>query len=355
MMTPAELGWILAVPAAAAGTAVLALALLERLARAGLVRPNYRGRPVVTGLGVALVAGPLAALAVAAAVTAWAATPGSRPGPDLPASASLPAASVGVPAPGGIPSSPGPAGPERRGEAAAGGSAPAAAPGEMAADPAGPLALLLASGPSLLGLVAATALVGLVDDLLDEPVRGWRGHLGAGKALTGGRLKLLILPLLAWTLLPPAPDLPGRALAAALVAASANGMNLLDRRPGRALKAFFAAWLALAASLPAAALVLLPVAVAALVLLPLDLGERAMLGDAGSNALGAALGWALAALAPAGTQAGMLVGLAALHLAGEFHSLSRLIDALPPLRWADRLGTQSLSSPTPQGSSWPKE
>lgn len=326
MTGTATLLWILLLTASAAATALLAAAVRGRLTQARLVRPNYRGRPVVTGVGIALLAGPLAAVALATALA--------------PAS--------------GAPAWTGPLPPWIAPVAAGADGAPGPAPASPAT--ADPLGLVLAGGPSLLALVAATALVGLVDDLLDEPVRGWRGHLAAGAASTGGRLKLVALPVLAWSLVPgPGPGLAGRLLGAGLVAAAANGMNLLDRRPGRALKAFFAAWLALAAGLPPAALALVPVAVAALVLLPLDLEERAMLGDAGSNALGAALGWVLAAFAPAATQGQVLAALVALHLLGEFHSLSRLIDALPPLRWADRLGTRDLSSPTPQGSSWPKE
>ncbi|GAB6875995.1 hypothetical protein [Thermaerobacter litoralis] len=335
--------WLLAslLVLAAGATALMAAAAGRRLAAARLVRPNYRGRPVVTGAGVALLAGPLAVAALAAVLAAL--PPGTTP----PAS--------GAP---GTPTHTLATGPSGPGEILPAGPGGPGDPGGRLPVPA-PLGLVLAAAPSLLALVAATALVGLVDDLLDEPVRGWRGHLAAGAALTGGRLKLLALPLLAFALAPgPGPGLAGRVLAAGLVAAAANGMNLLDRRPGRALKAFFAAWLALAAALPPAALALLPVAVAALVLLPLDLEERAMLGDAGSNALGAALGWAVVTFAPPAAQGTSLVALLLLHLVGEFYSLSRLIDAVPPLRWLDRLGTRP-SAPAPwagpQGSSWSNE
>ena len=295
-------GTLITLVAAAAATALAATGLAQRLARAGLYRLNYRGRPVVTGVGVALLAGPLAAAAAAAllaATPAWGRSP-------------LPAAGVAAR------------------PAAAAGAGPVAGPGHGA----------------LLALLAATALIGLLDDLLDEPVRGWRGHLGraARGRWTGGQLKLVLLPLAAWTL---APGLAAaeRALGALLIAAAANGLNLLDRHPGRALKAFFAAWLLLAAWQPPAAATLLPVAAAALVLLPLDLGERVMLGDAGSNALGAALGWTLAAHLPASGQVSLVAGLLALHLLGEFYSLSRLIAAVPPLRWWDRLGTAAGASP----------
>ena len=63
---------------------------------------------------------------------------------------------------------------------------------------------------------------------------------------------------------------------AVLVGLSANLINQLDTKPGRAVKAY------LAASIPLRA----PKAIAVL-LAPYDLHEMAMLGDAGSNALGA--------------------------------------------------------------------
>jgi hypothetical protein len=62
-----------------------------------------------------------------------------------------------------------------------------------------------------------------------------------------------------------------------------------------------------------------------------------MLGDAGANGLGALLGLALLQHAPQrrGTALGVL---AALTLASEVVSYSRVIDAVPPLRWVDRAG-----------------
>ena len=76
---------------------------------------------------------------------------------------------------------------------------------------------------------------------------------------------------------------------------------------------------------------------AALALLPEDLGERAMLGDAGANALGAMLGASAAGLSrPA--RIALLAGIAGLTAASEKVSFTKVIERTPALRWLDMLG-----------------
>ena len=67
---------------------------------------------------------------------------------------------------------------------------------------------------------------------------------------------------------------------ALLVGLAANALNQLDTRPGRALKAYLVGCVSSPVRRSATAVLLLPY----------DLREMAMLGDAGSNALGALLG-----------------------------------------------------------------
>ena len=76
---------------------------------------------------------------------------------------------------------------------------------------------------------------------------------------------------------------------------------------------------------------------AALALLPEDLGERAMLGDAGANALGAMLGGAATGL-PRPARIALLAGIAALTAASEKVSFTKVIERTPALRWLDMLG-----------------
>jgi hypothetical protein len=169
--------------------------------------------------------------------------------------------------------------------------------------------------------VAAVAALGLADDLWSGPERGFRSHLRSGR--TTGVLKLIGIPIVGL--------LATRRLSGALlVGLAANALNQLDTRPGRALKAY------LAAALPLDA----PVGIAVL-LLPYDLREMAMLGDAGSNALGALLGLkSVERFTGRGrwVAIGALAGLTAL---GERTSIGAWIERTPGLAEIDRLGRLS--------------
>jgi hypothetical protein len=114
---------------------------------------------------------------------------------------------------------------------------------------------------------------------------------------------------------------------ALLVGLLANVVNQLDTRPGRALKAYLAAALALDA----------PLALAVL-LLPYDLREMAMLGDAGSNALGTLLGLKSVNRFTGRGRWAAIGALAGLTFVGERTSLGGLIERTPGIRKLDALG-----------------
>jgi hypothetical protein len=231
-------------------------------------------------------------------------------------------------------------------------------------------------------LVVGAAIFGLVDDLFgDASAKGFRGHLAAlsrGR-LTTGALKLigiggLSLVAAARVASTHAYDLSGPiepsilnvvatwVLAAMVIALSANFVNLTDLRPGRALKAYSLlaliglagiAWVLLA-KVDAGQVLLLPgdpgwagtflFALAAVVFGPvaaiwrMDLGERAMLGDAGANAAGALAGYLLVVFAPLWFMAVCAAVLFALNLASERYSFTKVIDRVPLLTWFDGLG-----------------
>jgi UDP-GlcNAc:undecaprenyl-phosphate GlcNAc-1-phosphate transferase len=188
-------------------------------------------------------------------------------------------------------------------------------------------------------------VLGFLDDVAGTGGdRGFRGHLGAAAAgrLTTGMVKLLGGAVVALVAVAPVVGRsPGRLLAdAVLVALSANLGNLLDRAPGRTIKAGVAAFVVLALAADRTAnLGGVAVAVGAgLGLLLDDLHERLMLGDAGSNVLGAVLGLGLVLACGPVVRDLALVSVAFLNVLGEVVSFSRVIDAVAPLRALDRAG-----------------
>lgn len=185
---------------------------------------------------------------------------------------------------------------------------------------------------------------GLVDDLSPAGPRGLRGHLRALARghITTGLVKLVVAvgaALVAVRALPvraAGDELAG----AVLIAASTNLWNGLDVRPGRALKSFLPVGFSvfvIAGPLPQKEIVGSLLAGAIVVLWP-DLRERAMLGDSGSNLLGFAAGLWLYVGAPHAGVFALAAIAVSLNVVAETITLSRVIDAIPPLRWVDGLG-----------------
>jgi hypothetical protein len=166
--------------------------------------------------------------------------------------------------------------------------------------------------------VTLVMLLGFLDDAFSGGERGFREHLRARR--TTGALKAVGIPLVGlWRT---------RSLSGALLfALTANFLNQLDTRPGRCLKAYLLAAGPLRAPLGLAVL-----------LLPYDLAERTMLGDAGSNALGAVLGLKSVDRLHGFSRWAAIGTLAGLNLLGERTSIGRLIERTPGLRELDRLG-----------------
>ena len=192
--------------------------------------------------------------------------------------------------------------------------------------------------------------LGFVDDVLGgDAERGWKAHLRAlvegrlsagGIKLFGGGVLALMLASAAGSTASGAGGVLRLAADGALVALAANLANAFDRAPGRTIKVSLVAWAALsvAAGGGAAAVAMAPVMGAALGLFPEDLGERLMLGDAGANALGAALGLgALLTLGP-GTRLVVTGVLLVLNVAADLISFSKVIRNTPALDRLDKLG-----------------
>lgn len=199
--------------------------------------------------------------------------------------------------------------------------------------------------------VVGVALLGLVDDLLgDVPApgvadapRGLRGHgsaLRAGAASSGALKAAGTLGLALLVLADGGSSAPRYLLEVAVLVLATHALNLLDLRPGRAIKALALLVLGLELAtrdlepLRALGVWLGP----ALVVGALDLRERAMLGDTGSNLLGALAGlWLVGTLGAVGLAVALGV-LVALTAYGEVRSLSALIERTPLLRQLDSIG-----------------
>jgi UDP-GlcNAc:undecaprenyl-phosphate/decaprenyl-phosphate GlcNAc-1-phosphate transferase len=273
--------------ASLAVAALLAPAFLARLERAGIVRENYRGLVLPAAAGMLIVLAALLALG------------------------------------------------------------PLAALDELTdAD-----ALAPEAGEALV-FVVGVAVLGLIDDLLGAgslAPRGLRGHARAavrGDLSTGVLKAAGTLGLALFVLSGQGRSASEYLVGVGVLVLATNLFNLLDLRPGRAGKVFVAFGVILTlGSLDTYALEALGLFIGpALVLLPYDLREGAMLGDTGSNVLGAVAGfWLIVALGPTGEAVALGV-LALLTLYGEFRSFSSLVDRNGILRWLDSLGRPSETS-----------
>lgn len=221
------------------------------------------------------------------------------------------------------------------------------------------------------GVVASLGggLAGYIDDVDQgahdggKVAKGLKGHLGAlahGQVTTGvikiagiGASALAASALVgskATSVSGKAADL---ALNTVLIAGTANLANLLDLRPGRALKAtvlvatplsYFSCAAAKTPASPASAQRLLASGLnaAAITALVEDLQETTMLGDTGANAAGALLGTSLAANDSWKLRLETTLGVVGLILASEKVSFSKVIAANPALNWLDQLWRRPL-------------
>lgn len=251
------------------------------------------------------------------------------------------------------------------------------------------------------GVVASLGggLAGYIDDVDQgahdggKVAKGLKGHLGAlahGQVTTGvikiagiGASALAASALVGSKATSVGGKVADLALNTVLIAGTANLANLLDLRPGRALKAtvlvaaplsYFscaaaktsasgasvtsatasvasgasgapsATPAAPASASPASAQRLLASGLnaAAITALVEDLQETTMLGDTGANAAGALLGTSLAANDSWKLRLGTALGVVGLILASEKVSFSKVIAANPALNWLDQLWRRPL-------------
>ena len=183
------------------------------------------------------------------------------------------------------------------------------------------------------------ALLGLMDDAYGEHSRkGFRGHLGSRNASTGA-LKawggMAASLAIVWQL---STDWFQLLLNGAIIALLANLLNLLDLRPGRAGKTFLILGFVFFLLEPQVLGPLFGLLWAVGGFLSWDLRRVVMMGDVGSNSLGAVLGLASVILFPLHGKVILVLILVVLNALSEKVSFSRVIESNRFLRCLDQLG-----------------
>jgi len=192
--------------------------------------------------------------------------------------------------------------------------------------------------------VMTVMTMGLIDDLMgNRSTLGFRGHIksllkgrlttGGLKAIVGGLISLLIGSLFSL-------DMIEIIVNALIIALFTNLINLLDLRPGRAIKGFLLiSILFIVIGLSGEIRVILISSVAyAVACLPQDIKAKSMMGDVGSNALGAVLGITTAAGYDITVKYIILGLLILIHIITEKYSLTKIIEKNPILNYFDKLG-----------------
>ena len=194
----------------------------------------------------------------------------------------------------------------------------------------------------LFGLVSMF-FAGILDDIIgNRDVSGLKGHFksllngklttGGFKALFGGFIGLVISIAISKNIY----DIVINTL---IIALSTNLMNLLDLRPGRAIKGYLVISIVLLFTLGEYTrnllLLILPNVVA---YFNQDLKAKAMMGDTGSNVLGISIGILFVMGYPLKVRLIWLAFLIFIHILTEKYSLTKIIENHKFLNFIDKLG-----------------
>lgn len=191
--------------------------------------------------------------------------------------------------------------------------------------------------------IMSMAFVGFIDDSIgNRDVTGLKGHFtallrgklttGGFKAVLGGLVGLVICVSFDRTI-------AGIVVGTLVVALSTNLMNLLDLRPGRAIKVylFISIILFIFASMFEREMIAL-ILPAVIAYFYFDLKAKAMMGDTGSNVLGISIGIFIVTSHSLGVQVFWLLLLIVIHLVAEKFSITKLIEKNFILNYIDKLG-----------------
>lgn len=191
--------------------------------------------------------------------------------------------------------------------------------------------------------IMSMAFAGIMDDSIgNRDVTGLKGHFvsmfrgrlttGGFKAVLGGLIGIVVSAAVTDNIL-------GIVIGTLVIALATNFINLLDLRPGRAIKVYLIISvfiLAFASSFNRQLyMLLLPGVISYFIL---DLKALSMMGDAGSNVLGVFVGVLVVISFSIQAQIAWLIGLVVIHIITEKYSLTKLIEKNSVLNYIDRLG-----------------
>ncbi len=197
--------------------------------------------------------------------------------------------------------------------------------------------------------VLMMGFAGMIDDFLgNKNDKGFKGHIKAllrGRLTTGGFKAVLgfITAFIVSIFISSFSEqrhITDIILNTFLIALFTNIINLFDLRPGRACKAYLLFLIIINIFSARTEIPYLSLASAGIVLgyIRKDLKAEVMMGDTGSNALGASLGVIAAIVCPYYVKLGMAFVLVGLHIVSEFYSFSKIIEKSRILSFFDRLG-----------------
>lgn len=184
---------------------------------------------------------------------------------------------------------------------------------------------------------------GVLDDIIgNRDVSGLKGHFkslfkgnlttGGFKALFGGFVGLTISVAIS-------KDIVDIIVNTLIIALSTNLMNLLDLRPGRAIKAYLMIMIVIFLTLTGYVKVLpLLIVPNVLAYFNYDLKARAMMGDTGSNVLGISIGILVILGYSLKVRVSWLIFLIFIHILTEKYSLTKIIEKNKFLNFIDKLG-----------------
>ncbi len=193
----------------------------------------------------------------------------------------------------------------------------------------------------LIGIITM-GFVGVIDDLIgNRETTGFRGHInkfidgelttGGLKAIVGGLVAIIISLLIS-------KSPPEVIINFLLISLFTNFINLLDIRPGRAIKIYLFFALSFVVFLDNNIELILIITIGtSVVYLPYDIKGLSMIGDTGANSLGIILG-IISTFLPTYIKVIFLLFLVITHFYAEKHSISNLITKNKVLSYIDNMG-----------------